>query len=160
MTFVLVAAVEHIGDQGRSEERGARDRRAEDLLLAEDGIRVLADPVEAAVDREPHLAAVRLLGRNEAGRVGRAVDREDMKAVRRAVAAVGRSDAAMVEGSAPPRARERGQHVMVMRLRAVPAVGGAEIMMLGRVGVAGEAHRIFAALHAAGTSASLLTRFW
>jgi hypothetical protein len=36
--------------------------------------------------------------------------------------------------------------LMVVRLGPVPAVGGAEIMVLGRVGVAGEAHRMFAPL--------------
>src|SRR5208283_4575442 len=121
-----------------------RDGRAENPYLAELEICLLADPVEAAVDREPHLAPVRLLGRHEAGRIAGPVDREDVEAVRRAVAAVGRGDAAMIERSAPPRARERRQHVMVMRLGAVPAVGRAEIMMLGRVGMAREADRISA----------------
>ena len=45
----------------------------------------------------------------------------------------------MIVRPAPPRARQRRQHVMVVRRRALPAVGGVEIMMLGRVGVAGEA---------------------
>src|SRR5208283_4992569 len=122
-----------------------RDGRAENPDLAEFKISLLADPVEAAVDREPHLAPVRLLGRHEAGRVAGPVDREDVEAVRRAVAAVGRGDAAMIERSAPPRARERGQHMMVMRLGAVPAVGRAEIMVLRRMGMAGEADRVFPA---------------
>ena len=69
-----------------------------------------------------------------------------MKAVRRAVAAVGAGDAAVIERPAPPGAGERGQHMVMMRLGAVPAVGRAEIMVLGRMGVPGEAHRVLAAL--------------
>ena len=85
----LLAAVEHVGDQGRSAQARREERANPTASPAEIAVGVLADPMEAAVDREPHLASVRLLRGNEAGRIVQAVDREDMEAVRRAVATVG-----------------------------------------------------------------------
>ena len=71
--------------------------------------------------------------------VARPVDAEHVMAVGRAVGLVGAGDAAMVERTAPPRAGDGGEHVVVVRVRVGAAVGGAEIMVLGRVGVPGEA---------------------
>ena len=67
--------------------------------------------------------------------------------------------AAMIVGPAPPRARERRQHVMMVRRRALPAVGGVEIMMLGRVGVAGEADGIAPPFEQLEERLPVLTRF-
>src|ERR1700735_3689281 len=50
----------------------------------------------------------------------------------------------MIVWPAPPRARERRQYVMMVGRGALPAVGGVEVVMLGRVRVTGEAHRVAA----------------
>ena len=133
------AAVEHVGDQGRSAERVARDRRPQKPHLTEITVGVLAHPVEAAQERKPHLPSVRLLRWNEAGLIAQAVDREDVETVRGAVATVGGGHPAVIERPAPPRARQRGQDVLMKRRRPLPSVRGVEIMVLGRMGVAGEA---------------------
>src|SRR5271154_5053602 len=62
-----------------------------------------------------------------------------MKPVGAAVAAIGAGDAAMIERSAPPRAGNRSHHVVMMRRRPAPAVRQLEIMMFGRMRMAGEA---------------------
>src|SRR5271170_4180528 len=77
----LVAAVEHVGDQRRSAQGVARQRRTQERQLTEIAVGVLADPVEAAVDRQSHLPSVRLFGRNEAGPIIKTVDRKDVEAV-------------------------------------------------------------------------------
>src|SRR4029077_7089229 len=94
--------------------------------------------MELAVEADAHLTP--LLRRHEPRRIFVAVDREHMKTVRAAVAAVGGGVAAVVDGPAPPRAAHGGHHVMMVRRGARVAVGGAEIVMLGRMGVAGDAH--------------------
>src|ERR1700735_1491397 len=48
----------------------------------------------------------------------------------------------MIVGPAPPRARERRQYVMMVGRGALPAVVAIVIMMLGRMRVTGEAHRV------------------
>ena len=47
----------------------------------------------------------------------------------------------------------------MMRRRALPAVGGVEIMMLGRMGVAGEADREAAAFEQREERLAVLSRF-
>src|ERR1700727_355152 len=44
----------------------------------------------------------------------------------------------MIVWPAPPRARERRQYVMMVGRGALPAVGGVEVVMLGRVRVSRE----------------------
>ncbi len=61
----LLAAVEHVRDQGRGAERVARNRRTQEPHLSEIAVGVPADPMEAAVDRQPHLATVGLFRRNK-----------------------------------------------------------------------------------------------
>ena len=137
----LRPAVEHVGDQRRRAEAGARDRRAEQLALAEFALD-LAARRRGSGCRWRGASAGRSAPWRERSASCRHCRRPTRiwKPLRRAVAAVGAGDAAMVERAAPPRAGQRGQDVMMMLRRALPAVGGAEIMMLGRMGVAGEAH--------------------
>ena len=69
LTLVLSPPSNTLAIKRRSAQGVARHRRTQELHLAEIAVGVLADPVEAAVDRQSHLPSVRLFGRNEAGRI-------------------------------------------------------------------------------------------
>src|ERR1700730_6799909 len=101
--------------------------------------------MKVRIEADPHLARIRFVGGNEAGRVAGAIYREDMKAMWGSVAAVGRCDAAPVEWPAPPRSGHCGQHVMMVRRGPRKTVLLAEVVMLRRVGMPGETYRITAA---------------
>src|ERR1700723_774257 len=62
----------------------------------------------------------------------------------------------MIVGPAPPRARERRQYVMMVGRGALPAVVAIVIMMLGRMRVTGEAHRISASFEQGEESVPVL----
>jgi len=143
--FRLRAAVKHVGDQRRRAERRPGDGRGEQLTRPEVAFDLLVHVMRAAVDREPHLPPVRLLGGDEAGLVAEAVHRQHMIAVRRPVAAVGASDTAMIQRPAPhePETAVR----MCDGVRPRPSSRRRRrIDVLRRMRMAGEAHRIFAPL--------------
>ncbi len=138
----LGAAVEHVGNKRGARYGRERDRRLDQPAGAEVAHDLLGSAVELAFQRQADLARVGLLGGDEARLVAVAVHRQDVEPVGRAVAAIRHRDAPVVVGAAPPRSRHGGQHVVVVRHGPRPSLGVAEIMVLGGVRVAREAHRV------------------
>ena len=116
-----------------------RDRRAEQLAHAESPSASLRGPREFAVENDAHLPCLRLLRGPEPCGGAVAVDAQDMEPVGVAVVAVRDRHAAVIVGTAPPRARHRRHHVMMMRRPSRIAIIAAQVVMLGRVGVARKA---------------------
>ena len=85
----LLAAVEHIGDQGRSAEAHRAEPANPAADLREIAVGVLAIPWKRLSIESRIWRPFGSFAGHEAGRVAQAVDREDVEAVRRAVAAVG-----------------------------------------------------------------------
>jgi hypothetical protein len=86
-----------------------------------------------AVEDDAHLPSLRLLRRPEPCGVAVAVDTEYVEPIGVAVRTVRDRHAAVIIGTAPPRAGDCSEDVMMMRLSRVSA---AEVVVLGRVGVA------------------------
>src|SRR5664279_461627 len=63
------------------------ERRAPQLSCPESA-KDIRPEMEVRVEADPHLAAIWIIGGNKAGRVAASIDGEDVKAVRRTVAAV------------------------------------------------------------------------
>ena len=81
------SAVEDIDDKRNRGQLVFAERRAPQLPCPEIA-KYVRPEMKVRVEADPHLAAVWFIGGNEVGRVAIMIDREDVKAVRSAVAAV------------------------------------------------------------------------
>ena len=68
-----------------------------------------------------------------------------MNVIMRRPISVGDGNAAVIVGAAPPGTGDGGHHMMVVRDRSGKTILGAEVVMFGGVGVAGQAQRVWPA---------------
>src|ERR1700730_1133488 len=81
------SAVEDIDDKRNRGQLVFAERRAPQLSCPEIA-KYVRPEMKVRVEADPHLAPVWFVGRNKASRVAAMIDREDMEAVRAAIAAV------------------------------------------------------------------------